>query len=379
MGYLVDSSIRCGNACDVQVSVDADIVEVSFAPDPHGGPECMWFCFRLVPVAPTQARQVRLVLKNVQNMLGGNQPGNIRPVVRPAGSDWRRLDAPSVIELPDGRYNAAWMLEAPQRPLDVALCYPYDLTDLHALLRRMQGRLLGDVIGVSQKARPILRLSNSYGNAGDSRPGIYVVARQHAGETPGSWVLDGFLEHIATLGPQAPLVWAVPLADIDGVEEGNYGKDHFPYDLNRAWGNPPMRHEVLVIKRDIERWKKRCRPVLGIDLHAPGACEAEGIYAYVPDPRCLPGIHQQTTRWTQHAAEVLTGRFAAPDFARVAEYPSRWESPHFTGCFWSQHELPAFALETPYALTGGGVLSREDYQEAGRRLAVGICRALAAL
>lgn len=379
MSYIVDTGIPCGNACDVEVRGMDGGAEVAFAPDPHGGPECMWFCFRLVPVGAPARGTLRLVLKNPHNMLGGGRPAGMRPVIRPAGGTWRRLGEPAAVELPDGRLNVVWTIDAPEAALDVAWCYPYALDDLRTLLTAMQGRLHSDVIGVSQKARPIVRVCNDYGRAGGGRPGIYAVARQHSGETPGSWVLDGFLRHMASLGGDAPLVWAVPLADIDGVTDGNYGKDHFPWDLNRAWGNPPMRHETLVMRQDIGRWKKRCRPMLGIDLHAPGACETDGMYAYVPDREAMHEMHDRTVRWTARVAEALGDRFAAADFARVARYPSRWESPGFACFLWHEHDLPAFSLETPYALTAGRTLTQDDYREAGRRLAAGVCDALRAM
>ena len=105
-----------------------------------------------------------------------------------------------------------------------------------------------DTIGVSQGGRPLLRLSNDYGRPKGERPGVFLMARQHSGEVSGAWVLDGVLRRFAELGEAAPLVWAIPLANIDSVEQGDYGKDNFPYDMNRAWGKLPMRHETLVLQ-----------------------------------------------------------------------------------------------------------------------------------
>jgi hypothetical protein len=270
MALSVDSDIPFGNVCDVTIVTVDGVPEIRFAPDPHGGPECLWFCFRLVAQPKTVScaaggqegaplasnAKVRLTLQNPDNMLGGHQPQFMRPVVRyDGGEHWQRLGQAQVQELPDGRLYISWLVDAPQRTLDVAYCYPYGRAEVEALVRDTGGYWQVDTIGVSQEARPLLRLSNDYGDgrtasAGEGkRPGFYVTARQHSGETPGSWVLDGFLRHIASLGEHAPLVWAVPLAHMDGVENGDYGKDGFPYDLNRAWGRPPMRHEVLVYQR----------------------------------------------------------------------------------------------------------------------------------
>ncbi|MCU0519242.1 MAG: hypothetical protein MUF84_00910 [Anaerolineae bacterium] len=392
MRIEVDTRIPYGNACDLSLDILGDIVEVGFSPDPHWGPETLWFCFRLCcsgapepalnesPAPDCQALAgVRLVLKHSANMLGGNEPSAMRPVVRYDDSEWRRLPKGDLERLPDGRVTISWSVGTPEHTLDVAYCYPYGLGEVRALVTETDDAWAVDTIGVSQAARPLLRLSNGYGTDGGQRPGLYLMARQHSGETPGSWVLDGFLRAMATFGVNAPLVWAIPLANIDGIEQGDYGKDNFPYDLNRAWGRPPMRHEVLVFQRDLWRWRARCRPVLAIDFHAPGACEANGVYAYVPDPDTDRGAHEVVLQWADWTGEALGTPYAAREFARVARYPSRWETPSFRSYLWSQLGVPCITFETPYTLVGDNVLTQEDYREIGRRIANGVMQGLHAL
>ena len=397
MPLRVETSIPYGNACDIEVVERGTTSDVRFAADPHGGPECLWFCFRLaaegpppaarpprrteVPPAdeprsggPPAADRVRLVLKHPDGMLGVGRGENLRAVVRSPQADWRRLPAPSVEALPDGRHRIAWDVPAPAPWLDVALCYPYGMPDVQRLVEETGGYWRADPIGVSQGGRPIVRLSNGPGEAGGQRPGLYLVARQHSGETPGSWVLDGLLRRLAERGDRAPLVWAVPLSNMDGIEQGDYGKDNFPYDLNRAWGHPPqaqpMRHETMVIQRDADRWKERCRPVLGLDFHAPGGNEAAGAYVFGPDREAQPERHRAAARWFDAMAGAL-GDLAAKDFVRVARYASRWATPGFRE-FFESLGVCGLCLETPYAMVGERVLAREDYREMGRRLADGL-------
>jgi predicted deacylase len=260
--------------------------------------------------------------------------------------------------------------------VDIAFCYPYGLPELEALVRDCGGYWQADTIGVSQRARPLTRLSNSPGQVDGSRPGLYLVARQHSGETPGSWVLDGLLRHLATLGERAPLVWAVPLSNMDGVEQGDYGKDNFPYDVNRAWGSPPMRHETLVIQRDMQRWKARCKPTLGLDFHAPGASEADGAYFYLPDPDKYGEQHRGAAKWADVFGAALTSQVASKQIGRVARYASRWETPSFVTYCCHTLGLCGLTLETPYALAGETLLTPQLYQEAGARMATAIVKEL---
>ena len=396
MRIEVDTRVPYGNACDLTLTVSDDVLEVGFSPDPHGGPETLWFCFRLSCSGQPEPEPdgddyterdrdttrgcrngtVHLVLKHSNNMLGGHDPEAIRPVVRYDGGPWERLPKGTVVLLPDGRPTVSWSVETPQHAIDVAVCYPYGLNELRTLVTETDAFWTADTIGVSQAARPLLRLSNSYGEEGGQRPGLYLMARQHAGETPGSWVMDGFLRTMADFGDAAPLIWAIPLANIDAIEGGDYGKDNFPYDLNRAWGRPPIRHEVSVFQRDLWRWRARCRPVLAIDFHAPGACENNGVYAYVPDPDTDRGAHEVVMPWIDWTGESLGTPYAAEEFARVARYPSRWETPSFRTYLWSQLGVPCVTYETPYAQTGERVLTQEDYREIGGRIAKGVMRGL---
>lgn len=375
MTLSVDKDLPHGNVCDVSIAEREGRSEITFASDPHGGPECLWFCFRIRSETGSVG-DIRLILKHTDTMLGGNDPQAMHPVIRPAGGNWARLNAGTVEERPDGCRRAIWDTDIAAPFVDVAYCYPYGNAELDLLVQETDGYWCADTIGVSQESRPLVRLSNGYGTVDDDRPGLYLLARQHSGETPGSWVLDGFLRHIAALGDDAPLIWTVPLTNVDGVARGDYGKDNFPYDLNRAWGKPPMRHEVLVMQRDIQRWKTRCRPILAIDFHAPGACETKGIYGFAPNPEIYPEHHRALEKWIASMEHSLTPAYAASPFARVATYASRWETPSFTAQCWTDHEICAITLETPYAMIGDLLLTRERYREAGARIAEGIMEAL---
>ena len=366
----VDNTIPFGNCTDVEVTDNRETAEISFSPSPHGGPEALWFCFR-IKSDDKKPGKINLVLKNVGNLLGGQRPETLQPVIKKEDGDWERLQAGKRITLQDSRLNVSWTIDRPDTFVDIALCYPYGVTDVQALAK--ETNLTMDTIGVSQEGRPLLRLSNSYGAKDSERPGLFLMARQHSGETPGSWVLDGFIRQIASLGDKAPLMWAIPLANIDGVEQGDYGKDNFPWDLNRAWGNPPMRHETLVFQRDFMRWKELCKPFVAFDFHAPGACEDDGSYFFLPNPEKFPEHHEKATSITETLEKSAGTEFVSSEgFGRVARYPSRWNQDGFTA-FCCSSGVTGYTLETPYCSSADGkvVMTREKYQELGKRLAKG--------
>jgi hypothetical protein len=116
--------------------------------------------------------------------------------------------------------------------------------------------------------------------------------------------------------------------------------------------------------------------MLGIDFHAPGACETSGVYAYVPDPDTDCGAHEVATSWADLIGEALGTPYAADEFTRVVHYPSRWETPSFRTYVWTQVGIPCITFETPYALAREQILTQEDYREIGRRIARGVQQGL---
>ncbi|MCC7145496.1 MAG: hypothetical protein IT443_03550 [Phycisphaeraceae bacterium] len=381
MTYRVRDDLPSGNVADVHIDENASLPRIAFSAHPRGGPEALWFHFRVerTGAAAGAEGQLQLVLKHYLSLAytSAELTDSMRPVLRSPYQDWQRLDAPQRIDLPDGQIDLTWTVPAPAAGawIEVAFCYPYTPDDLARLIDQTGGYWRADAIGLSATGEPITRLSNRYAPPAAAEPGIYLIARQHAGETPGGWVLDGLLRALAAAGDTSPLTWVVPIADVDGCVGGDYGKDQFPYDLNRAWGRPAMRHEVLVLQHDLRRWAQRCRPALALDFHAPGACENTGVYCYPPDPDDAPKRRALADPWLERLREAL-GEYAAGNFARVAKYRSRWETPDFCEFVGLELGCPAVAIETCYALAGAGkiLLTRQSYQDIGCRLAKAIVR-----
>jgi hypothetical protein len=369
--WEVRTDLPYGNACGISVEKGGTLPVVRFAADPKGSPEALWFCLRIQTTSTREGRgRVKLVLEHVDNMLGVSDLSKIRPVFRPGKDGWRRMPPPTQVARPDGHRECEWVLDEPGRLVDLALCYPYGPPELEQLVDECGGYWKQDTIGLSQGGRPLIRLSNHH-LATEEAPGIFLVSRQHSGETPGSWVLDGLLRSMAEAGDGEVLFWAVPLANIDGVMEGFYGKDNYPYDLNRAWGDPPMRHEVLACRRDISRFIERCHPILGIDFHAPGCCESGGMYAFLPKPDVYPDQHNWANTVASMMERALGEEYAAEPFGRVAKYASRWETPGFAS-HCCRLGFPALSIETPYSEIRDRVLTVEDYREAGRRISLAV-------
>jgi hypothetical protein len=130
-----------------------------------------------------------------------------------------------------------------------------------------------------------------------------------------------------------------------------------------------MRHETLVFQQDLRRWAQRCRSLAALDFHAPGASENSGTYAFLRSSDNFPQVATQATNWAKVFAQALGPELAAQRFIRSADYPSRWNTSSFGAFCQDELRTPALCVETPYTMIGQAVLTRRDYQAAGRLIA----------
>ena len=114
---------------------------------------------------------------------------------------------------------------------------------------------------------------------------------------------------------------------------------------------------------------ERCHPLVGMDFHSPGASELDCIYAFVHASEKYPAVAERAAEWGTALKEAPRPDFAAETFTRSGDYNSRWNTPRFGGFCQEELRIPGVSLETPYGLVGTLVMTREKYQEAGRRIA----------
>ena len=133
-----------------------------------------------------------------------------------------------------------------------------------------------------------------------------------------------------------------------------------------------MRHETHVYRLDVARWNKRCRPVLAIDFHSPGVSETSGVFIFAPNYEVSPELRDSLNRAAECVRAALGSQYAADDFLRVPNYPSRWETPLFSRFCFDELKIPALSVEVPYAIARQRVLDVEAYRDIGRRFAEAI-------
>ena len=123
---------------------------------------------------------------------------------------------------------------------------------------------------------------------------IFIAARAHPAETPGSFVCEGLIKELlhntTFLGEFLTLadIYVVPMMNPDGVIAGNSRVSMSGIDLNRRWSasclNPLLTPEISYIKEKIKKLDGRVE--VFIDLH--GHNKKEGAFFYTCSPNIIP-------------------------------------------------------------------------------------------
>ncbi|MFN3649186.1 MAG: M14-type cytosolic carboxypeptidase [Armatimonadota bacterium] len=256
----VRSDFEGGNATDVEI-VAADYLR--FRADPGTSPAPLWFYFAIEGAA---VPEVWCELRNAAECLGpASGWPTVRPVVSAGDGRWERVAETTYVES-RGWFRFRVPVRGP-RTL-VAYSYPYTSADLERLLTDLPAHLQREELARSRRGRAVPYLRAGSLTAPDQ---VWVLGRQHAGETPASFAAEGLLREMAgTRGAErrGMAVHLVPLLDLDGACEGAYGKDQAPIDFNRDWSPHPRRPEVAEVLRRLREPQVAARTRLVLDLHA---------------------------------------------------------------------------------------------------------------
>lgn len=284
---------------------------------------------------------------------------------------------------------------------------PYTLRNLERFLAERQEHpaLVRDTLCRTAKGRmvPRLRLGRL---DGDAPLRMLFTARHHCCEMMASYVLEGLID--AILAEDGTGDWfrrtvevgVVPMVDLDGVEEGDQGKNRRPRDHNRDYIGAPVHPETAAIREWIPAWSAgRLRIVL--DLHCPYIrYGTHNTRIYMPGSP-MPEVWRQQQRFGHHLQSASTthaphahalAHAPAPASGRASAPPLPYDPAHNLpfGEGWNTNDnydagmacsrwgptLPGVVLsstlEFPYAVVGALPVGAANARAFGRVLAEGL-------
>ncbi|EIC14228.1 carboxypeptidase family protein [Kingella kingae] len=196
---------------------------------------------------------------------------------------------------------------------------PYSHEQHLNLLGEAQGSGLCQIddLGSTVQGRDINLLT--IGNQVDSDLKIWVIARQHPGETMAEWFMEGFLSRL--LDHQDPTArtlldkatfYVVPNMNPDGSFLGNLRTNAAGANLNREWLEPSIEYspEVFYVREKMHE--------IGVDMFLDVHGDEGLPYVFVAGTEGVPNYNQQIADLETLFKNALQA--ASPDFQDVYGY-----------------------------------------------------------
>ena len=205
---------------------------------------------------------------------------------------------------------------------------------------------------------------------GNGKKNIILSSRHHACESPGSWVLEGMIREYIEDPIEDTSVFVLPMADFDGVIEGEQGKDRDPHDHNRDYIEGNIYPEVSAIidyasDKDIS---------YAIDFHAPSHRIGRSNRVYVV--RKFPEFEEKFDNFGRILESRCGGDAMTYDMKYDVHPNVGWNkdtTPTFSTYFNSRPDCKlALTLEVTHYGTDDNKVSAERLINTGRAF----CRAL---
>lgn len=206
-----------------------------------------------------------------------------------------------------------------------------------------------DDLGSTLDGRDINLLT--VGNQVASDLKVWLIARQHPGETMAEWFVDGFLRRL--LDWQDPLsrallehatFYIVPNMNPDGGVRGNLRTNAVGANLNREWLAPSAERspEVLCVRQKMQE--------TGVDLFLDIHGDEAIPYVFVAGTEGVPGYGERIAVLEARFKETLA--LASPDFQDTHGYDkdAPGEANLSLATNWVGHTFGclAFTLEMPF-------------------------------
>ena len=305
-----------------------------------------WFHFRLMGAAGTA---VRMVFENAATAAYPDGWRDYRCVASYDRQHWFRIASTRyergeliVEHTPecDSVYYAYFEPYSHERHLDLVARAEQSP---HARVRRLGSTVDG-------RDLDLVVVGDEVSDEVPGRAPIWIIARQHPGETMAEWFVEGLLERLLdgadpvarTLREQA-LLYIVPNMNPDGAVRGNLRTNAAGRNLNREWRapDPVASPEVFLVRAEMER--TGC--ALFLDIHGDESLP----YVFFSTAEEVPGFTAEAGAAQARFVETLLA--VSPDFQTEEGYKpgrfgeelltlaSKWVANHF-GCVSLTLEMP---------------------------------------
>ncbi len=209
---------------------------------------------------------------------------------------------------------------------------------------------------------------------------IILTARHHACEMMVNYAIEGFITSLIQTDKYGWLtqnfeILIIPFVDLDGVENGDQGKNRIPRDHNRDYSGESIYETTKAIRAFVPEWAKDDL-WLALDMHCPGLVGKGHELLYLVGSKA-PIIAQEEAKFASILQET-TANGLSFRASSLLPFGSSWNvaiSERQGDSFrtWVQNNVQrvklATTLEIPYANNEGQRVSVENLQLFGSDLA----------
>ena len=158
------------------------------------------------------------------------------------------------------------------------------------------------------------------GQPEEGKKAIWIVGRQHPGETMAEWLIEGLLERlldeddgVARQLLDDAVFYVVPNMNPDGSARGHLRTNAIGVNLNREWAAPSMEKspEVFLVKQKMQQ--------TGVDLFLDVHGDEALPYNFVAGSEGIPGYSDRLQQLEQQFKQALL--LVTPEFQDEFGYP----------------------------------------------------------
>ncbi len=294
-------------------SIQGDTVQltpVTVTPVNQDRSYAYWLHFRLSGAA-AEARELTLEITGVEgNSFFGERDNDVQMVFSCDGETWGRMSEHAYDAAHGGSYTVRQAFGCD--PVTVATFFPFSYGTMETWLAEVAQHEDAELstIGSSEQGRDIRLLSITNGDLPDEvKRSVFILSRQHAAETAGSYQLAGLVDFLISEDPEAsPLrdgfVWRiVPMVNPDGVYLGHSRTTSELRDSNADWGNGES-VEVVAVRSLLEELSAAGSVDMVLDWHNQMNDVRWEDFVYSPSGNTFFPVLSQ---WTGFDTEYASG------------------------------------------------------------------------
>ncbi len=306
---LISSQFDSGNIETVDISENND-VRLKIKKD-NKSDFFQWFHFRVSGVADAMCR---FVIANAGDAAYADGWTGYSVCASYDRENWFRVNA----NYEEGALS--WQIEPEQDSLYFAYFAPYSMERHADLIADVSASPLvtSSVLGHTLDGQDMDLVEIGHGSEG--RKKIWLIARQHPGETMAEWWMEGVFDFL--LDEDNPVArnlldnahfYIVPNMNPDGSKRGNLRTNAAGANLNREWKDATMERspEVYLVRQKMQE--------AGVDFHLDAHGDEALPYNFIAGFEGVPSVTKKQLALLDRYQTLLCDM--SPDFQREHGYP----------------------------------------------------------